>query len=90
MFDEQGKSLILQLIEAAPTPKVPRNLNSPNLNFLDVDNEELARQLTLIDFEIFRTIKVGNARYKLTNYLSAHRTIASILEQTRYSLWLGS
>jgi len=43
--------------EEAPTPKVPRNLNSPNLNFLDVDNEELARQLTLIDFEIFRSIK---------------------------------
>jgi hypothetical protein len=43
--------------EPPPTPKIPRNLNSGNLNFMDVEDEEIARQLTLIDYEYFAAIK---------------------------------
>ena len=43
--------------EQPPEPKVPQGL-SLILSFMDIDNEEIARQLTLIDFESFSAIKV--------------------------------
>lgn len=43
--------------QAPPTPKVPRNLYSPNLNFFDIDDEEIARQITLIEYSMFAQIK---------------------------------
>lgn len=40
-----------------PDPKVPNNIFSPNLRIFDVDEEEIARQLTLIEFPIFQRIQ---------------------------------
>ncbi|KAJ3437416.1 ras guanine nucleotide exchange factor i-related [Anaeramoeba flamelloides] len=42
---------------APPEPKVPKNIFSPNLSVFDVDEEEIARQITLIEFDIFKTIR---------------------------------
>ncbi|KAK5583230.1 hypothetical protein RB653_004821 [Dictyostelium firmibasis] len=41
----------------APEPKVPKNIWSQTLDIFSVDEEEIARQLTLMDFEIFSAIK---------------------------------
>ncbi|KAN0031445.1 hypothetical protein ACTFIV_005309 [Dictyostelium citrinum] len=41
----------------APEPKVPKNIWSHNLDIFSVDEEEISRQLTLMDFEIFSNIK---------------------------------
>ncbi|KYR00579.1 Ras guanine nucleotide exchange factor [Tieghemostelium lacteum] len=46
-----------QFKEAPPEPKVPKNIWSQTLDIFDIDEEEIARQLTLIDFEIFSSIK---------------------------------
>jgi hypothetical protein len=60
--------------QAPPTPKVPRNLYSPNLNFFDIDDEEIARQITLIEYSMFGQIKVRiqsvdiHIFFKLINY----------------------
>lgn len=43
--------------EPAPDPKVPRNIFSPSLDIHDVDEEEIARQLTLVEFDIYSRIK---------------------------------
>jgi hypothetical protein len=43
--------------EPPPEPKVPKNIFSPYLAVLDVDDEEIARQITLIDYEVFSSIK---------------------------------
>ncbi|EAL68130.1 Ras guanine nucleotide exchange factor [Dictyostelium discoideum AX4] len=42
---------------SAPEPKVPKNIWSHNLDIFSVDEEEISRQLTLMDFEIFSNIK---------------------------------
>lgn len=42
----------------APDPKVPKNIWSPTLTLFDVDDEEIARQLSLVDFGIFAKITV--------------------------------
>ncbi|KAJ3436717.1 ras guanine nucleotide exchange factor i-related [Anaeramoeba flamelloides] len=43
--------------ETAPLPIVPKNIFSPSLDFDLVDEEEIARQMTIIDFEIYCKIK---------------------------------
>ncbi|KAJ3445578.1 ras guanine nucleotide exchange factor i-related [Anaeramoeba flamelloides] len=43
--------------ETAPLPIVPKNIFSPSLDFDLVDEEEIARQMTIIDFEIYSKIK---------------------------------
>ncbi|KYQ96865.1 Ras guanine nucleotide exchange factor [Tieghemostelium lacteum] len=45
------------LNDKTPEPVVPKNIFSNYLNIFDIDEEEIARQLTLIEFDIFRKIK---------------------------------
>jgi hypothetical protein len=49
------------ITEPPPEPKVPRNVFSPSLSLMDINDEELARQLTLMEFETFRAIRVRHA-----------------------------
>eukprot|EP00002_Diphylleia_rotans_P008724 TRINITY_DN1872_c0_g1_i1.p1 TRINITY_DN1872_c0_g1~~TRINITY_DN1872_c0_g1_i1.p1 ORF type:complete len:728 (-),score=130.63 TRINITY_DN1872_c0_g1_i1:227-2410(-) len=42
---------------SSPEPKVPKNVFSPTLEYTDVDEEEIARQLTLVDFALFAAIQ---------------------------------
>jgi len=44
-------------LREAPEPKVPRNIFSPTLRLTQVDEEEVARQLTLLDSELYRCIR---------------------------------
>lgn len=39
-------------------PNVPRNIFDEDLTWMDIDELEIARQLTLIDYEIYASIKV--------------------------------
>ncbi|GAM22694.1 hypothetical protein SAMD00019534_058690 [Acytostelium subglobosum LB1] len=55
--DEEDKKSKIVFTMPAPEPKVPKNIWSTSLTIFDVDEEEVARQLTLIDFEIFSSIK---------------------------------
>jgi len=41
---------------STPEPKVPKNIFSPSLTLDDVDDEEIARQLTLIEYEYYVAI----------------------------------
>ncbi|KAJ5074401.1 guanine nucleotide exchange factor [Anaeramoeba ignava] len=40
-----------------PEPKIPKNIFSPKLTLNDIDEEEIARQLTLYEFNIYKQIK---------------------------------
>ncbi|KAJ3443842.1 ras guanine nucleotide exchange factor i-related [Anaeramoeba flamelloides] len=42
--------------ESAPMPITPKNIFSPKLELEHVDEEEIARQITLIDFKLFSQI----------------------------------
>jgi hypothetical protein len=42
-----------------PEPKVPKNIFSPTLTLDDVDEEEIARQLTLLEYEIYSVINAS-------------------------------
>lgn len=50
-------TLTVPASRSIPDPKVPNNIFSPNLKLSDVDEEEIARQLTLIEFPIFARIQ---------------------------------
>ncbi|KAJ6254674.1 ras guanine nucleotide exchange factor i-related [Anaeramoeba flamelloides] len=41
----------------APEPKIPKNIFSKNLKLFDIDELEIARQISIIDFELFSKIK---------------------------------
>ncbi|KAJ6252105.1 ras guanine nucleotide exchange factor i-related [Anaeramoeba flamelloides] len=43
--------------QTPPEPKVPRNIFRKSLTLFDIDEEEIARQISLIDFEIFSKIR---------------------------------
>ncbi|KAJ5080332.1 ras guanine nucleotide exchange factor i-related [Anaeramoeba ignava] len=45
------------LLETPPEPKVPKNIFDPNLKIFDIDSQEIARQLTLLDFQLFSEIQ---------------------------------
>ncbi|KAJ5075568.1 ras guanine nucleotide exchange factor i-related [Anaeramoeba ignava] len=51
------KKKIIHESENIPEPKVPKNIFNSSLSLLDVDEEEIARQLTLVEFDIFSQIK---------------------------------
>jgi len=51
---EKSKSIFTT---PAPEPRVPKNIWSQTLKIFDIEDEEIARQLTLMDFEIFYNIK---------------------------------
>lgn len=52
-----ARRLQLQQMGDPPEPIVPPNFFSQSWSLLDLDEEELARQLTLMDWEIFERIK---------------------------------
>ena len=66
------ETLLLTLKTPPPEAKVPRNIFSPQLQWVDIDEEEIARQLTLIEFKSYTAIKPlellnqawNNAKYK--------------------------
>ncbi|KAJ3452351.1 ras guanine nucleotide exchange factor i-related [Anaeramoeba flamelloides] len=43
--------------QTPPEQKVPRNIFCKSLTLFDIDEEEIARQISIIDFEIFSKIK---------------------------------
>ncbi len=43
---------------SAPEPRVPKNIFSPSLSLDDVDEEEIARQLTIIQYQLYAAINV--------------------------------
>jgi hypothetical protein len=49
----------------APEPKVPKNIFSPTLSIDDIDEEELARQLSLLHFDMYKAITVPPTLYPL-------------------------
>lgn len=45
-------------LEGAPEPIIPANIDIDNLDILDIAPEEIARQMTLLDFELFTRIEL--------------------------------
>ncbi|KAJ6241713.1 ras guanine nucleotide exchange factor i-related [Anaeramoeba flamelloides] len=43
--------------QTPPEPKVPKNIFSKSLTLFDIDEEEIARQISIIDFGIFSKIR---------------------------------
>lgn len=56
---ESSKKINRTFRDPPPDPKVSlRNIFSPKLDILDLDEEELARQLCLMEFDIYHGIRV--------------------------------
>jgi hypothetical protein len=49
-----------------PEPKVPKQIFSTGLNLNQVEEIEVARQLTLIEFNIFNQINVINKKREIS------------------------
>jgi hypothetical protein len=54
---KERKAHFVQFDEKPPAPILPRSLYDDSLSILDVDEEEIARQIAIIDFDHFRCIK---------------------------------
>jgi len=54
---KQRKIVDYQFNTSAPQPEVPKNIFSRTLSFYDIGDLELARQLTIIEFDLFSVIK---------------------------------
>lgn len=57
MINETNQPVVRKFSDSPPDPIIPPNIFSNTLTFLDIDEKELARQMTLIDFEMFQKIK---------------------------------
>jgi len=57
-FDKSNLTDSKQIFnEKTPEPVVPKNIFSNNLQIYDIDEEEIARQLSLIEYDIYKKIK---------------------------------
>lgn len=73
---------------------MPKDIFSTNLDFYDIDDEELARQLTLIEFEIFVNIKPSELLNQSWNKPKLrHRApnVTALIERfNRVSVWCAT
>ncbi|KAJ6249389.1 ras guanine nucleotide exchange factor i-related [Anaeramoeba flamelloides] len=54
---EMNETKKFNFSQPPPDPILPKNVFSPKLSLFDVDEEEIARQLTLLEFDIYSKIK---------------------------------
>jgi hypothetical protein len=54
---KERKAHFVQFDDRPPPPILPRSLYDESLSILDVDEEEIARQISIVDFDHFRCIK---------------------------------
>jgi son of sevenless-like protein len=88
---EKSESL---LVGKAPDPKIPSNIFHPNLSIIDIDEEEVARQMTLIEFEHFKSIEpqelLNQAWNKVKLRNRAPNVIKMIKRFNEISIWVAS
>lgn len=76
-----------------PEPKVPKNIFSPTLVIDDVDEEEIARQLTVVDFELYRVVQSAEflgRKWALEGGRSAPRLSRLLQRFDRVARWVSS
>nr|AAN46870.1 nucleotide exchange factor RasGEF A [Dictyostelium discoideum] len=80
--------------EKTPEPMVPKNIFSNNLSIYDIDEEEIARQLTLIEFEIYRNIKppeLLNQSWNKTKLKSRAPNVLKMIDRfNSVSMWVAT
>ncbi|KAJ5078285.1 ras guanine nucleotide exchange factor i-related [Anaeramoeba ignava] len=78
----------------APEPKVPKNIFSPTLSLFDVEAEEIARQLTLIDFSLYssiRTRELLNSAWSQAKYKSRAPNVLKLIGRFNdLSAWVSA
>jgi len=77
-----------------PKPVIPTNMSTP-LSLLDIDPTEIARQLTLIEFGLYRSIMpqecLGQAWTKTaTRHEKAPNIMAMIARFNQVSRWIAT
>lgn len=80
-------------LPAQPEPKVPKNIFSPTLSIEDIEEEEIARQLTVVDFELYRVIQTAEffgRRWALEGGRSAPRLGRLLQRFDRVARWVAA
>ncbi|KAJ6240661.1 ras guanine nucleotide exchange factor i-related [Anaeramoeba flamelloides] len=89
-----GQEEIVKFIEKPPQPIVPKNIFSPQLNLYDVAEEEIARQLTLLDHNIYNKIRPAellNLAWSKAKYRHrAQNVLAFIHRFNTLSSWIAT
>ncbi|KAJ5079686.1 ras guanine nucleotide exchange factor i-related [Anaeramoeba ignava] len=77
-----------------PEPIIPKNIFSPKLSIFDVNEEEIARQLTLIEFQVYTKIsptELLNQAWNKAKYKHrAPNVLAFIQRFNDVSLWVAT
>ncbi|GAM22778.1 hypothetical protein SAMD00019534_059530 [Acytostelium subglobosum LB1] len=84
----------LKFNDKTPEPIVPRNIFSQNLSIYDIDEEEIARQMTLIEFEIYKRIKPPELLNQSWNKVKLKHRAPNVLKMidrfNNVSMWVAT
>jgi len=83
MKQRSGEPPLTMVSEPPPEPKVPRNVFSPSLSLMDIHDEELARQLTLMEFATFRAIKPSELLNQIWNKPKQRHRAPNVVKMIR-------
>jgi len=76
-----------------PEPKVPKTVFSHSLSVAEIDDEEVARQMTLVDYELFaaiQPIELLNCAWDKPNLKHRSPNVLALLErQAKVSAWVS-
>eukprot|EP01122_Echinamoeba_exundans_P011028 TRINITY_DN4253_c0_g1_i2.p1 TRINITY_DN4253_c0_g1~~TRINITY_DN4253_c0_g1_i2.p1 ORF type:complete len:584 (-),score=110.29 TRINITY_DN4253_c0_g1_i2:150-1901(-) len=90
---QNRNSSLSSLSTQQPEPKVPKNIFSPTLVIDDVEEEEIARQLTVVDFELYRMVQAAEflgRRWAVEGGRSAPRLSRLLQRFDRVARWVAN
>jgi hypothetical protein len=89
---QSRNSSLSSLSAQQPEPKVPKNIFSPTLVIDDIEEEEIARQLTVVDFELYRLVQAAEflgRRWSVEGGRSAPRLSRLLQRFDRVARWVA-
>ncbi|KAJ6225986.1 ras guanine nucleotide exchange factor i-related [Anaeramoeba flamelloides] len=85
---------IIKYNEKLPDPIVPKNIFSPQLSLFDVAEEEIARQITLYDYNIYSKIGITellNLSWSKAKYKHRSPNVLTFIQQfNNLSCWIAT
>ncbi|KAL6073663.1 RasGEF domain containing protein [Balamuthia mandrillaris] len=94
VLKKEAQTEVTSFAEEPPEPKVPMKIFSMEVKLQDIDEEEVARQMTLVDMELFKRIAAHEFLHKAWLYEKYHHKAPNLrVMMQRYKdmqLWVAT
>ncbi|KAL6047136.1 Ras guanine nucleotide exchange factor F [Balamuthia mandrillaris] len=94
VLKKEAQTEVTSFAEEPPEPKVPMKIFSMEVKLQDIDEEEVARQMTLVDMELFKRIAAHEFLHKAWLYEKYHHKAPNLrVIMQRYKdmqLWVAT